>query len=95
MSSDSDALERAGRRLSGALDALEAAVERRRQADKGAKALDSEVHALSQDRSRLAQELDREKARAARLEAAAGHIGQRLDAAMAALREMIGERSAR
>ncbi len=75
MDSDLNPMERATRRLALALDALEAAVERRRAVDRTAGARDAEIQTLSNDRSRLAQELDREKARSARLEI--GHGSRR------------------
>src|SRR2546429_9762910 len=51
-------LEIATRRLMMALDALEAAAERRRDADRDENELASRIQALGADRSRLADELD-------------------------------------
>ena len=54
--SDASAIEAASRRLSAALDALEAAAERRRQSDHGEDKLAAQVQALGTDRSKLAAE---------------------------------------
>lgn len=91
MDGESDPLERAGRRLAQALDALEGAVARRQDSGRTALALQAEVQSLSEDRSRLAQALDQAEARCARLEAAAGHATQRVDAAMDAIRELLDD----
>jgi len=62
--SETDPLEAATRRLSLALEGLEAATERRREADRAKNALAEHVHALGSDRARLASELDEATARA-------------------------------
>ena len=51
-------IDAATRRLMAALDALEGAVERRRDADRDENELASRIQALGADRSRLADELD-------------------------------------
>src|SRR5258707_12424598 len=51
-------IDAATRRLMSALDALEAAAERRRDADRDENELASRIQALGADRSRLAGELD-------------------------------------
>ena len=51
-------IDAATRRLMAALDALESAVERRRDADRDENELASRIQALGADRSRLADELD-------------------------------------
>ncbi len=56
-------------RLALALDALDAAVERRREADRNEDAWAAQVQALGLDRARLASALDGETARSRRLEA--------------------------
>jgi hypothetical protein len=76
------ALDRATRRLTQALDSLEAAVERRIEADSGRAVLAEQVHTLDADRSKLAADLDIQTARARRLESANRDIARRLDAAM-------------
>ena len=86
---DASAIETATRRLSAALDALEAAVERRRDIDKSESALAAQVHALGSDRARLASDLDTATARARRLEDANRDIAQRLDTAIGTIREVL------
>src|ERR1700685_242647 len=51
-------IDAATRRLMSALDALESAVERRREADRDEDELAARIQALGTDRSRLADELD-------------------------------------
>jgi hypothetical protein len=88
---DTSTIEAATRRLALALDALEAAVERRRDADLGESALAEQVQILDADRSRLAAELDAAAARGRRLETANRDIAQRLDAAIDTIRAVLGE----
>jgi uncharacterized membrane protein YccC len=87
--SDPGAIDAATRRLQLALDALEAAVERRREVDHDEEQLTSQLYALGSDRSRLAAELDNVTARARRLEATNQDVARRLDAAMATIRSVI------
>jgi hypothetical protein len=82
-------VDAAVKRLALALDALDAAVERRRQADRGAHDLASQVQSLGIDRSKLAVALDGEAARARKLEQTNRDIAQRLDAAIGAIRAVI------
>ena len=89
---DGQLIETATRRLTQALDALEAAVERRREADRSESALAAQVQALGDDRSRLAADLDAASARAKRLETANRDVARRLDATMQSIRAVI-ERS--
>ena len=63
---DQTAIDAATRRLTQALDALDAAVERRLEADRGGAKLADQVHALGADRARLAAELDTQTARSRR-----------------------------
>jgi cell division protein ZapA len=65
VSADIDA---ASRRLMTALDALESAVERRREADRDENELAVRIQALGADRSRLADELDGSLVKSRRLE---------------------------
>ncbi len=65
---DQSAIDQAVKRLALALDALDAAVERRREADRSEEGLASQLHALGVDRTRLAAALDGEAARSRRLE---------------------------
>lgn len=89
MNVDSNPLNRAQRRLALALDALEAAVRRRQETDRSLATLEAELSVLGQDRSRLAQELDRAQARAARLEVTAGTVSERLDMAVDTIRTIL------
>ena len=86
---DASAIEAATKRLSSALDALEAAVERRREADRSEGALAAQVQALGTDRSKLASELDSVTARSRKLETANRDIAQRLDVAIDSIRAVI------
>ncbi len=84
--SDETVIEQATRRLTAALDALDAAVERRVEGDRGTAALSEQVHALAADRSKLAADLDAQVARSRHLEAANRDIARRIDAAMENIR---------
>jgi ectoine hydroxylase-related dioxygenase (phytanoyl-CoA dioxygenase family) len=86
---DASGIESATRRLSAALDGLEAALERRREADRGEAGLVAQVAALGADRSRLASELDQQTARAQRLAVASRDVTRRLDSAMEAVRTVV------
>jgi hypothetical protein len=86
---DTTAIDLASKRLSLALDALEAAADRRREADRGHEALAEQVHALGSDRSRLAAELDDAAVRAKALETANREIARRLDAAITTIRDVL------
>jgi len=87
--SETDSVEIASRRLAHALDALDAAVERRREADRSEQALANQVHALGSDRARLAGELDQAAARSRKLETANREVAQRIDQAIEAIRSAL------
>ena len=87
--SDQSAIDGAVKRLALALDALDASVERRREADRGVEALANQVQALGVDRTRLAAALDGETARARRLETTNREIAGRLDAAIASIQSVL------
>ena len=76
--SETDSIEIANRRLALALDALEAAAERRQESDRSEEALATQIHALDTDRARLASELDQASARSRGLETANREVAQRL-----------------
>ena len=86
---DQSAIDMAVKRLALALDALDAAVERRREADRSEDELADQVHALGVDRTQLAAALDGEAARSRRLETTNREIAQRLDAAMASIQSVL------
>ena len=73
-----------------ALDALEGAVERRREADRDEDELATRIQALGADRSRLADELDGSLVKARKLERANREIAERLDAAIGTMRAVLG-----
>ena len=76
------AIEQATKRLTEALDALDAAVERRIESDRERASQGEQVHALAADRSRLAADLDAVLARSRSLETANRDIARRIDTAM-------------
>ena len=87
--SDTDLIEAATRRLSLALEALEAATERRREADRADGELAEQIHVLGSDRARLATQLDEATARARALEAANREVAQRIDQAIETIRGVL------
>ena len=87
--SDQSAIDMAVKRLAMALDALDAAVERRRETDRSEEALAQQVQALGLDRSKLAASLDGEAARSRRLETTNREIAQRLDTAIASIQSVL------
>lgn len=87
--SDLTSIDAATKRLTLALDALDAAVERRLDAERNAAQLSEQVHALGNDRARLASELDTQVARSRQLETTNREIARRLDAAIDNIRSVI------
>ncbi len=87
--SEIDSVEAASRRLALALDALEAAVERRHDADRSEDALANQIHALGADRARLAGDLDAATARSRKLESANREVAQRIDQAIETIRSVL------
>ena len=90
--SDTDSVESASQRLVHALDALEAAAERRREIDRGQVALVTQVHAFGSDRARLASELDHATARSRGLETATREVARRVDQAIETIRSVLAEK---
>ena len=88
---DRSAIDLATRRLAAALEGLEAALDRRREADARASALTNQIAALGVDRSRLASALDGQMARTHRLEAANEQVSRRLDAVVETVRSVVDE----
>ncbi len=84
-------IDAATRRLMSALDALESAVERRREADRDEDELATRIQALGADRSRLADELDGSLVKSRKLERANREIADRLDAAIGTIRAVLGD----
>lgn len=87
--SDPIAVDAATKRLALALDALEAAVERRREADRGEESLVAQLHALGTDRSRLAADLDAAAAHSRAIESTNREIARRLDVAIDTIRSVL------
>lgn len=84
-------IDAATRRLMMALEALESAVERRREADRDENELATRIQALGADRSRLADELDGSLVKSRRLERANREIAERLDAAIGTIRSVLDD----
>jgi Domain of unknown function (DUF4164) len=82
-------IDAATRRLMAALDGLERAVERRRDADRDEDELAARIQALGADRSRLADELDGSLVKTKKLERVNREIAARLDAAIGTIREVL------
>ena len=82
-------IEAATRRLSAALEALERAVERRRDADRDEDELAARIQALGADRSRLADELDGSLVKTRNLERVNREVAERLDAAIGTIRAVL------
>jgi Domain of unknown function (DUF4164) len=82
-------IDAATRRLMAALDALESAVERRREADRDEDELATRIQALGADRSRLADELDGSLVKTRKFERANREISERLDAAIGTIRSVL------
>jgi predicted nucleic acid-binding Zn-ribbon protein len=87
--SDTHAVDQAVRRLNDALDALDAVMELRLEADRRRGMLAEEVHDFSMDRSRLAAELDDVHAHSRALETTNREAARRLDEAMNVIRDVI------
>lgn len=83
-------LDAAVKRLALALDALDAAVERRREADRNEDTLAAQVHMLGADRARLADKLDNEAALARELRETSREVAERLDKAIAEIQTLLG-----
>jgi uncharacterized protein DUF4164 len=87
--SDTHAVDRAVKRLNDALDALDAAMEMRLEADRRRGMLAEEAYDFSMDRSRLAAELDDVHAHSRALETTNREAARRLDEAMNVIRDII------
>jgi uncharacterized protein DUF4164 len=87
--SDSNGIDAAARRLQSALDALDAAIERRLEGDREQAELAGQIHALGVDRSRLANELDTAAAGSRRMATTNREVALRLDAAIETIRTVL------
>jgi hypothetical protein len=89
---DRTLIDAAARRLTSALETLDAAIDHRIEIERSRPILAEQVHALAADRSRLAADLDDQTSRARRLEAANRDIASRIDAAMQNIRSVLDAR---
>jgi SOS response regulatory protein OraA/RecX len=87
--SEPGAVDTAVKRLALAIDALDAAVERRRENDRSEDRLAQQLHALGIDRMRLAEALDAETAHTKQLTASNREIAQRLEVAMSSIQSVL------
>ena len=87
--SELSAIDAATKRLALALEAREAAIERRQEADRQREGISAQLHALGIDRSRLASDLDAAVARSRTLETTNREIGRRLDVAIDTIRSVL------
>lgn len=87
-------IDEALRRLSSALELLESAVDRRLENSQSVSGLESELHRLGTDRSRLAQSLDAAEARAADLASANAEVSRGLVNAMESIRDVLARHEA-
>jgi chromosome segregation ATPase len=85
---ESDALQQATARLSAAVDALEEFLGSFASDDDSVASLKVRVHALVDERDRLLAELETERNRVQRLQAASDEVTNRLEAVMGTLRGM-------
>jgi hypothetical protein len=88
---EQSAIDAAARRLALALDMLQAAVARKREAERSGDAIAAQLHALGADRARLAAELDAAAARGRTLEDANREVARRIDVAMGGIRTLLDE----
>ena len=89
MTIEQPSIDAAIRRLTSALNELEAVVERRQENDRGQDSLAARIQALGADRSRLADELDMSMSRARSLEDANRNIAERIDGAIETIRAVL------
>lgn len=88
---DPSAIDAATRRLALALDALQAAVARKREAETGGDGVATQLQALGIDRARLAAELDHAAAHARMLEETNREVARRIDIAMGTIQKLLDE----
>ena len=88
---DPSAIDAAARRLALALDALQSAVARQREADTGGDGVANQLQALGIDRARLATELDTAAAHTRKLEDTNREVARRIDVAMDTIQKLLDE----
>ena len=84
-----DSLAAALRSLTGSMDLLEAAAERRIKVDAARTDLEDELNVMAEDRTRLARELDGSLSRCEGLAAANAEVSRRLDQVSRSLDAML------
>ncbi|WP_417667666.1 DUF4164 domain-containing protein [Roseibium sp.] len=89
MTEASGNLDAALQRLAKAIGSLEVSVERRLHADRSLNDLQDDLQRLGEDRSRMANDLDKVEARANRLETANKDVSRRLVSAMETIRNVL------
>lgn len=88
---DASAMDAAARRLAQALEALQSAVARKHETERGSDSVAVQIHALGTDRARLASELDNAAAQARRLEDTNREVARRIDVAMGTIKTLLDE----
>lgn len=88
---DTSAMDAAARRLTQALDALQSAVARKREAETGSGSLAAQIHVLGNDRARLASELDHTAAQARQLADTNREVARRIDVAISTIKTLLDE----
>jgi chromosome segregation ATPase len=83
------AMDAAIRRLDAAIDALEAAVDRSANDSRERQELETQLQVFGSDRSRLASDLERMRARSTDLEAANREVSRRLEHAADTIRSLL------
>lgn len=86
---DASAVDAAARRLALALDSLQAAVVRRREADRTGDATSAHMHAVGIDRARLAAELDAAAAQMREMEDIHREVARRIDIAIGTIQHLL------
>lgn len=77
------------KRLEKALGGLQVSVQRRLEADRSLTSLQDDLQRLGEDRSQIADTLDKSEARASRLEEANRDVSRRLVSAMESIRTVL------
>ncbi len=83
------AMDAAIRRLDAAIDALEAAVDRSANDSRERQELETQLQVFGSDRSRLASDLERMRARSTDLEAANREVSRRLENTADTIRSLL------
>lgn len=85
----SQTIEASLARLDRAIGSLEVSIQRRIESDRSLNALQEDLQRLGEDRSQLANGLDKAEARASRLEEANRDVSRRLVSAMESIRSVL------